>query len=1013
MKRKDKRNSLREGVFSLIFLLSTLLLSAQNVTVRGTVTDETGETVIGATVIVEGNAAQGTTTDYDGNYVLNNVPANGNLVFSYVGMESQIVPVNGRATINVTMASDTELLQEVVVTALGIQRQSKTLTYAAETVGGDKVADVKSVNVINSLQGKSAGLVITPNSTGAGGASKILLRGNKSINGNNQPLIVVDGVPLMNTTNGQVSSNWGGERDGGDAMSTINPDDIASISILKGASAAALYGAVAANGAIMITTKSAQSGKARIQFSSNTTIETPMVLPKFQTTYGASADNLTSWGSKLSTPSKNYVKDYFQMGYTLNNSISISGGSDVMQGYLSYGNITSTGITPKNDFKSHTFNSKVAFNLFNKALEVDFSARYVTQDVKNGAASGFLFNPLTGAYLFARGADWDGYKNEFEKWDITRNINTQNLINIQEQYQNPYWMVNRMVPHSKRDRFEFGGGAKWNILENLNIAARLKYERSEERFVNNLYASSFRYPMGRMKDERYWGHQYYGDLLLNYNTNLTDDITLATTVGTSFTDYRAENVGLWAEGEQAKIADGKVTGNIWFPNVFIPTNFYSNMASQGYSHKRLNSVFGTAQIGLFEKAYIDVTARNDWSSALAYTPNISFFYPSIGGNILLNELMNMGDNVNLLKLRASYSIVGNDIPVYLTNLRYTLKGGGVIEAPSSAPFKDLKPEKTHSKEIGIDGTFFRNRMNVNLTLYRTNTINQFFSIASPYPTGLRNRYINAGDVQNQGVEATVSYITEFTPDFNWATNLNFSYNDNKIIKLTDELKDGASLAGYGGAQMKLVEGGSYGDLYVKYLEKDDKGALKLNKDGLPIVSGQDDFMIGNLNAKIHLGWSNTFNYKDVTLSFLIDGKIGGKALSMTEATLDGWGVSERSGKARDEGGVVVNGTKVDAQAYYETVGAKNFNTNYPAAEYVYNATNFRMREISLGYTFRKLINNSSDLSLSLIGRNLFFIYKDAPMDPDVSASINNGWQGVDIFALPTTRSFGLNVKINF
>ena len=589
----------------------------------------------------------------------------------------------------------------------------------------------------------------------------------------------------------------------------------------------------------------------------------------------------------------------------------------------------------------------------------------------------------------------------------------QNWINVQEQFQNPYWMLNRMVPVSNRTRFEFGGGIRWNISNELHITGRLRQEKGEEHFVHNLYATSFRYPMGRMKDEQFFSQQLYGDVLLGYNKTFEGDFSLNATVGSSFTKTTGKSVSLWGEGEQAHIVNGKVEGNIWYPNVFIPANFYTNMASQGYSEKRLNSLFATAQLGFKQKAYIDVTARNDWSSALAYTGNMSFFYPSIGGNLILNEFMNMGENVNLFKLRASYSVVGNDIPVYLTNLQYTLGANGAIQPPENAPFKDLKPEKTHSRELGLDAAFFDNRLNVNITAYKTNTINQFFTIQSPYSAGFRNRYINAGDVQNKGLEATISYNKDFTPDFEWTTGLNFAYNDNKIIKLTDELKDGVSLAGYGGAQMKLLEGGSYGDIYVRHILRDNQGNIKLTTNGVPMISDQEDLKIGNLNSKITMGWTNSFKYKEYFLSLLIDGRIGGKSLSMTEAALDAWGVSKRSGDARDNGGVVVNGQKIDTKAYYGVVAPTNFNSQYAAAEYVYDATNFRMREMGLGYTFRNLFGTAKNLSVSFIGRNLFFLYKKAPMDPDVSASLTNGWQGVDIFALPTTRSFGLNLKLNF
>ena len=515
----------RSFLVVVMFLIGMFLTSlyAQTHTVTGLVVDkELGEPLIGVNVLVKGTV-NGTVTDLDGKYSIE--ASNSDvLVFSYVSMKSVEETVGSRSVINVSMSSDAELLSEVVVTAMGIKRQSETLTYSAQTVGGKDVNDIKSVNMINSLQGKSAGLSITPNSTGAGGSAKIQFRGSKSINGSNQPLIVIDGVPVMNTVStDQVNGNYGGQRDGGDVMSTINPDDIASITLLKGASAAALYGAVAANGAIMITTKSAQAGKVAVTVSSNTTMETPMVLPKFQNQYGMS-EGMYSWGDKLDGETPNYLKEFYRVGFTTNNSISLAGGNENFQSYFSYGNVYSQGITPTNDYRSHNLNSKVGFNPF-KSVHVDFNAKFTNQHIRNQAASGYLFNPLTGAYLFPRGEDWDGYKENFEVFDPARGVNVQNWPNVkQEQFSNPYWVLNRQASIVDRNRYEFGGSIKWDITEDLSIQGRMRYERGEEHYVNNLYASSGgdRYPMGRMKDNRYFSDQLYGDILATYSHTWND-----------------------------------------------------------------------------------------------------------------------------------------------------------------------------------------------------------------------------------------------------------------------------------------------------------------------------------------------------------------------------------------------------------------------------------------------------------------------------------------------------------
>lgn len=1018
-----------------VYLMVTCLLGAvgvlpsyaQNGECKGVVTDASGP-LIGATALVEGTQ-RGVTTNVRGEFYLTNLRSGDVIQISYVGYDSQKIVWQGQTQLQVRLKESSTQMNAVVVTAMGIKRQSKTLTYAAETVGGDDVADIKSINMINSLQGKAAGLQITPNSTGAGGSSKILFRGNKSINGSNQPLVVVDGIPLMMDTSGaQMSSSMGnGSRDGGDAMSTINPDDIASISLLKGASAAALYGAVAANGAIMITTKSAVAGRISVNVSSNTTIETPISLPEFQNTYG-SADQTYSWGAKLDSKTPNYVKDYFRTGWTTNNSVSITGGAENLRAYFSYGNISSGGIVPENDYAQHTLNSKVGFDLFNDHVKVDFNAKYVNQHVSNQPTAGWLMNPLTGAYLFPRGEDWDYYRDNFEIYDPNLNVNIHNWVNTTlEQFDNPYWILNRQKPISERNRYEFGGQVRYEIVNGLSMTGRMRYERADDNFKHNLYASSVanRYPMGRMTDVRFFSEQLYADAMLQYN-HTWGDYSLNATAGASMTRTKSNNVALSGEGTKFSMVDGKPNGNVMYPNIFLPKNYYGNMGGLNLTRKRLNSVFATMTFGFRDGLFLDVTARNDWSSALAFTKSCSFFYPSVGTSLLLDQFVDMGENIDLFKFRASYSIVGNDVPAYMTNPLYTLGNQGAIAPPERAPFRILEPEMTHSFEVGFDGEFLQHRLHLSATYYKTNTKNQFFSVQTPFGTGYRQQYVNAGNVQNQGVEVTFGWFQDFGNDFTWSTDLNLSHNDNKIVELVEGLQDGLSIRAFTGAKVILNEGGSFTDLYVRHIKHNDDGTIQVKdvKDGagnvlyqLPVLSGEgnkDMEYVGDMNSKVYMGWNNTFRYKDFVLSFLIDARFGGKVMSMTEAALDAWGVSQRSADAREQGYVMREGVKfTNVEAYFKEVGALNYNSAYCAKDYVYDATNVRLREISFGYTFRNLFGNTKNLMLSLIARNLFFFYKDAPMDPDVSMGTGNGVQGFDMFNLPSTRSFGLNVKLNF
>ena len=1009
--------------FFLTFLLGMFVtaLYAQTHTVSGTVIDkDANEPLIGANVLIKGTTI-GTVTDLDGKYTLQ-AGDKDILVFSYLSMKTIEEPVNGRTVINVKMTSDTETLGEVVVTAMGIKRQSETLTYSAQTVGGKDVNDIKSVNMINSLQGKSAGMMITPNSTGAGGSSKILFRGNKSISGNNQPLVVVDGVPvMMNITNSQVDSNYGGQRDGGDAMSTINPDDIAQITLLKGASAAALYGAVAANGAIMITTKSAQSGKVSVNVSSNTTMESPMVLPEFQTTYGMSDNGTFSWGEKLSSKAPNYAKKFFRTGFTTNNSISLSGGNENIQSYFSYANVYSQGITPQNDYRSHNLNSKVGFNIL-KDIHIDFTAKFTNQHITNQAAAGYLWNPLTGVYLFPRGEDWNGYKENFEVYDPARGCYVQNWTNTQQQqFGNPYWMLNRQTPITDRNRYEFGGSIKWNITPDLNIQGRMRYERGEEHWVHNAYASSVGnlYPMGRMKDNRYFSDQLYGDVLVSYNHTF-NDFSLSATAGSSFTKTKTSHVDLWGEGSQFSQPG---SGNIFYPNIFTPNNYYGNMSTVGkddnwMTQKRLNSVFATAQLGYREGIFLDISARNDWSSTLANTESMKngFFYPSVGLTWIMSNSIKLPEWINFSKFRGSFAQVGNDLPIGITNLADIIQCGGSIQTNDIEQRGDLKPEISTSIEFGTEWKFFNNRFGIDFTWYRTDTKNQLLKVANPAGSLYAFRYINAGKIRNTGIELTIEGTPLMNENFRWKTAVNMSMNRNKVVSLHKDYKsfrygsEGFSMA----YDMWVKEGGKLGDIYGNGFERDENGKIKLNETGNPIKVTGNNTLLGNANPDALLGWSNTFTYKGFTLYFLIDARIGGDVMSLTQAHLDAMGVSKESGESRDRGYVEYEGIQFkDVPNFYGTVGGRNGISEY----YMYDATNVRLRELTLGYSFPETLLAKTKfikgLDLTLVARNLFFLYKDAPFDPDATLSVGNTLQGVDVFGMPTTRNIGFNVKFTF
>lgn len=999
-------------------------------TVKGKVVDEQNQPLMGVNVLIK-DTGTGVITDEAGNYFIE-VPEGRNILqFSYIGYTSESKSITGQQAIDVVLKENPNLLGEIVVTAMGLEKEPRSLTYTLQSLPGTELTRAKDTNFSNSLQGKSAGLVVVSNSNGAGSATKLLLRGNKSIQGNNNPLIVIDGIPMANNSYGNGKEVvYGRGNDGGDALSTINPDDIASVSVLKGASASALYGAVAANGVIMVTTKKGNPGRIRIDVSSNTTMDLAYSLPELQSGYGAKLlasgePQVQSWGDRMTHKVPDNVKDFFRTGCTLHNSVSVNGGSDYSQSYFSYGNVRSQGIVPTNCFTRHNLMARQSFQGFENRLSLNLSGSYINQNTVNKHYGGMLSNPLTGLYLFPRNGNFSTYRDEFETYEPHKQMYRQNWIQLEEHNQNPYWLLHRNRREEGRNRMSFNGAAKYEVTPKINIQGRLGYERDHTDYRIERYATSWKDEMGGYKNIANIYEHFYGDILVNLETSVRD-FSVSATAGVSFSDVKEKETGIEADGGNTKFewieVEDKVTGKIYkvpnggsayFVNNFTQNNYYLPELVEDFSRTRLNSLFGMLQVGYKGMGYLNVTARNDWSSTLAFTKNkhMAFFYPSIGANVLLNEIFpGIKQYINLLKLRVSYSVVGNGLSAYVSSQRPVINGTS-INYPSSAPFSDLKPERTHSVEGGFELSLLNNRFNLDFTFYKTNTLNQYFTVEAPWGTGYRYRNVNAGDVQNMGVELTANYFCDFAKEWTWQTEVNFAFNKNKIRELYKEI-DSFLLQDGGGVQSVLKKGGSYGDIYTREILRDADNVILLDKNGAPLKTEQPTVYAGNLNSNIHLGWSNMLSYRNFSLYMLIDGKIGGKIVSATEAMFDGYGVSARTAEARDNGGVPRgDGTWIDAEKYYHAVGATAYNAGYAGMEYVYDATSFRMRELSLGYRFRNLFGPSKHLSISLIGRNLFFLYKSAPCDPDVSGSTGNGWQGLDVFSLPGQRSIGLNLKL--
>lgn len=996
------------------------ILQQAGKTVTGVVSDKSGEPIIGANVLQKGTT-NGTITDIDGKFSLI-VPANAVIVISYIGYNPQEVKYSGQSTLNIKLEEDSQNIEEIVVTALGIRKKESSLTYSTQQVGGDELTRAKDPNMITALAGKSAGVQITKNASGLGGSAKVSIRGSRSASesGNNQPLYVIDGVPMLNSTSEQAATAIGGtdnagNRDSGDGISNMNPDDIESMSILKGASAAALYGSQAANGVILITTKKGKAGLKRVTFSSNLTVDQAMALPEFQNSYGRK--EAQSWGAKADLKDYDNVDHFFGNGVTAINSVSFTSGNEMLQTYFSYANTTAKGIVDKNKLQKHNLNFRETAAFFNDRLKLDANVNLMTQTIKDRPTSGgFYMNPLVGLYGFPRGEDMAPYRDNFEVYNVDRNMPLQNwYTGTQDFEQNPYWITNRIVGNDKRNRALASLAANVKVTDWLTLQARGNVDFVSDKYQQKMYAGTapnLAGNNGRYIDLNHQEMLVYGDAMAMVNKKW-NDFSLNGAVGASITRTTVNSLRL----------DSK-TASLYYPNQFTVANVIMSTSAaiteQIDQRRTLQSVFATAQLGWKESLYLDVTARNDWSSTLALTESATkgFFYPSVGLSWVINNMVEMPSWINFGKLRGSWSQVGNDIPLYVSNPVDIIGAGGKIQANDAAAFGNLKPELSSSLEFGTEWKFFDYRLDFDFTYYKTNTKNQLLRMPSSAGADYKYYYVNAGNIQNSGVELTVGVTPVMTKDFRWKSSFNFSTNKNKVKELHPDLKsfsygDEGFSAGY---MMRIVEGGSIGDIYGNKFVRGEDGKVKVDPEdkNKPLVTTGNNDKVGNSNPDCLLGWGNTFTYKNFSLYFLVDFRFGGDVLSMTQAELDLRGVSKESGEARDAGYVDLEGVHfTNPEAFYSKVGGRNCTTEY----YMYDATNIRLRELSLGYTFpRELLEKTKvfqDIQLSLIGRNLFFFHKKAPFDPDAVLSTGNSNQGIDVFGMPTTRSLGFNVKFTF
>lgn len=994
-------------------------------TVSGTVIDHNGQPIPGASVFVQGTTT-GTTTDIDGRFTLL-VPGNllgGSLEFNSLGYEIVRMVIGSNKNFTVTLNEEAVSLEGTVVTALGIRRDQKALSYNVQEVNAELLTSVKDANFINSLAGKVAGVAINTSSSGVGGASKVVLRGNKSISQSSNALYVIDGIPMYNFGGG--GGTEFDSKGASESIADLNPEDIQSISVLTGAAAAALYGSQAANGAVMITTKKGESGELKVSFSSNTEFLNPFVLPKFQNRYGTglngrdSGSGVYSWGAYIPEGARyNYSpNEYFETGHTYTNAFSISGGTDKNQTYFSAAAVNSDGIIPNNIYDRYNFTFRNTSYFLKDKLKLDASASYIMQKDQNMTNQGVYANPLTSAYLFPRGENFDLYRN-FERYNSGTKLMEQfwgDDLAGDLRMQNPYWINYRNLRNNNKRRYMLSLNVSYDILDWLNIAGRARIDNANNLYTQKYYATteatiSEGGKNGHYTEARTYDTQTYADIMVNVNKSW-QDWSLVANLGASLNDIKTDELRYGGPIQENGLA------NVF--NVFDLDDTKKRASKSGW-HDQTRSIFGSLELGWKKMLYLTLTGRNDWASQLAGSSSKSFFYPSAGLSWIPAGLWDMGA-LSYLKVRGSVASVGMPFPRFLTIPTYEYDATSKIwKDKTHYPIGDLKPERTLTYEVGLEARLWQ-ALSINLSWYLADTYNQTFDPQLPPSSSYSTIYLQTGSVRNTGVEASVGYNHTWH-GFTWDSNFTFSWNRNEILELAGDAKNPITgealnlpkldIKALGKAKYVLKQGGSLGDLYTtSAIMGSDKGYIEFDENGnITIDDIGTDIFLGSVFPKYNLAWRNDLSYKGIHLGFLFSGRIGGVCYSATQANLDLYGVSEASADARDAGGVLVNGREwMDAQKWYQAIGSQSGLPLY----YTYSATNFRLQELSIGYTLpRKLFRDKCSLTISAVGHNLWMIYCKAPFDPEAIASTGNNYQGIDYFMMPSLRSMGFNIKLDF
>lgn len=1007
-----------------ITIYSKKMLSAvgqqQALKAGGIVTDETGEPIIGANVIEKGTR-NGVVTDVNGSFLLSVKPG-AILEISYIGYTSK--EVKAAPVMEVRLSESSLSLDEVVVTALGIKREKKALGYAMQELKGDAFSDNRSESLANMLQGKVAGIQIRQSASDVGGSTRVILRGTTSLGGNG-PLWVVDGIPI---SNGKIhSASWSGGRESAEGASEINPENIETISVLKGANAAALYGSRAQNGAVIVTTKQGRSGQLQLEYNGNLTATTIYSPYELQRTYGQgsagtySAAATGSWGARMDgtmirnwreqiygdsryndypySPQGDYIKDFYDTGLSYTNTITASGGSDNINSRFSFSDSRNKGITP-----GHTLNRQyydLNTTLKNKYLDVNIAANYIRQTGRNRPRMGDT-GTMQALIQMPNNIRLEDLENP-----VGEDGTFVNWAGKASGYENPYAIIyneNKQIDETNRliGRIQVVG----KLTDYLKLTGRVGMDwRHTQQKETTLFAKTTQdtgYSLSQSTSK-----EFNADLTFNFDKQFRDFNVIA-------------NLGAACYKPTSQGVSGNAS-TLVIPGLGMLNNGNKVTAGESYSTKRVNSLFGNVVLGYKNMVYLEVTGRNDWSSTLPQD-HWSYFYPSVSLSGIISEMFTLPEQISYLKVRGSWAKVGNDTSPYRTYNAYRVNQspeyGISASAPNLYPFFDLKPEETNSVEGGFEISLFNNRLGLDFTYYDARTINQILTVNTATSSGYRTKNINAGKMTSHGLEIMLRGTPIQTRDWTWDLMVNWGMNRSDCVELTEGIEY-YELVSSRSAYVRCIPGHRFGEIVGEAYKRDESGNILVGENGMPIRESQK--IIGNMNPDWTGALSTNLRWKNLSLGALIDVQAGGDFVSYTDMYSRGAGTSAKTLPNR-ESGMVVDGIVestgnrnekvVSVQDYYNVVGGMSG----IAEEFLHSASYVKLRELTLGYTLPQAwLKNIPvrQVKLSAVGRNLFYIYKNAPINPEGSYSSSDGAQAIEFGALPPTRNFGFSLNIKF